>query len=309
MADGEALLSISSETGLDQSDTQQGTSNPSQVEVFPHESKTQSNSEQKGTRYKYAVISFIRHAQSESNVNPRLDGGMGDKLTPKGKNQAKELGQEWANTRIDAIWSSDMERAKATAQAIVDFHSSTLELKQDSFLRERNHGPEVAQHMQRGDFHGAQKLRSGGYSPTSEDGRSYYPPGGESADSVVYRGVLMLKLAILAHGRYLLSPPTELLDKGPRNRQLADQLPDGVPHIVFVSHNMFLVELYEALLSWEAAKHHYLWVDYYNTQWYWLCFLNRFVLLTHMSTGRVSSLAWETTLWRTHRDTIKRLSI
>ncbi|KAF8508810.1 hypothetical protein BU17DRAFT_99468 [Hysterangium stoloniferum] len=103
-------------------------------------------------------------------------------------------------------------------------------------------------------------MRSGGYSPTSEDGRSYYPPGGESADSVVYRGVLMLKLAILAHGRYLPS-------QGPRNRQLADQLPDGVPYIVFVSHNIFLVELYEALLSWEAEKHHYLWVDYYNTEW------------------------------------------
>ncbi|KAF8525499.1 phosphoglycerate mutase-like protein, partial [Hysterangium stoloniferum] len=229
--------------------------------------KTQSNSEHKETKYKYAVISFIRHAQSESNVNPRVDAGKADKLTAKGQDQARKLGQEWANVRIDTLCSSDFERAKATAQAIVDFHSSTLELKKTSSLREQDHGPEVAQHMQRGDFYGAQRLRSGGYSPASEDGRSYRPPGGESANDVVSRAVLMLQLAVLVLGRELPSPPPELLDKGPRERQPADQLPDGVPHIVFVSHNILLVELYEALLSWEAEKHRYLWVDYHNTEW------------------------------------------
>ncbi|KAF8514017.1 histidine phosphatase superfamily [Hysterangium stoloniferum] len=278
MADGEALL------GLDQSDIQQGTSNPSQVEVSPHESETQPDSEHKETKYRYAVVSFIRHAQSESNVNPRLDADKADKLTAKGQEQATKLGQEWANVRIDAIFSSDFERAKATAQAIVDFHSSTLELRTDSSLREQDHGPEVAHYMQWGNFYKAQRLRSGSYPPGSEEARSHRPPDGESAIDVVRRGVLILQLAILVHGRYLPSPPPELLDKGPHEPQPADQLPDGVPHFVFVSHNIFLVELYEALLSWEAERHRYLWVHYHNTEWYWLCFLNRFALLIHIST-------------------------
>ncbi|KAF8521747.1 histidine phosphatase superfamily [Hysterangium stoloniferum] len=279
MADEEALLSVSSETGLDQSGIQQGISNASQVEVSPHESKTQSNSEHTENKYKYAVISFIRHAQSESNVYDGMDGGMADKLTAIGQDQARELGQKWANVRIDALLSSDMERAQATAQAIVDFHSSTLELTKIHYLREQDHGPKVAQYMRWGDFHKAQSLRTGGYPPASEDGRSYRPPDGESANDVVERGVFALQLAILQYGRSLPSPPTELLDKGPPKCLPADQLPDDVPHIVFVSHNILLSELYEALLSWEAENHRYLWVHYHNTEWYWSCFLNRFALL------------------------------
>ncbi|KAF8509853.1 histidine phosphatase superfamily [Hysterangium stoloniferum] len=254
--------------GLDLSYVQQGTCNvpeKGEVEVSPDGLGTQSNSEDKDTMYKYAVFSFIRHAQSESNVDSCVDSGLGDELTTRGHDQARRLGQNWANIRTDSIYSSDMARAKTTAQAIVDVHSSTLELKTLSLLREQGHGPEVEKCMRRSDYSKARQLRTGGYAPSSQEGRLHRPPGGESATDVVERGVLVLQYLIHRYGRYLPSPPTELLEDRPI--QSANPFPDDVPHIVVVSHNLFLSELYEALLSWNAEQHCYSEIEYGNTHW------------------------------------------
>ncbi|KAF8529716.1 histidine phosphatase superfamily, partial [Hysterangium stoloniferum] len=188
-----------------------------------------------------------------------------DELTTRGQDQARQLGQEWASVRTDAIYSSDMARAKATAQAIIDVHSSTLELKTLSRLREQAHGPEVEECMRWCDYSRARRLRTGGYHPSSQEARLHRPPDGECPTDVAERGVLVLQYLIHRYGRYLPSPPAELLEDRPI--QSANQLPDGVPHIVIVSHNLFLSELHEALLSWNEEQHRDSWIEYGNTHW------------------------------------------
>jgi hypothetical protein len=140
-----------------------------------------------------------------------------------------------------------MVRAKATAKSIADFHSGKLELVTLPDLQEQDHGPEVEAAMRSGDMSLALKLRTGvgffGVATSSQSKRQYCAPGGESLNRVVRRGIFALELFFDIHGCELASPPTELLEdsRGPEASKLPEsKLPDNVPHIVIVSHNIFL---------------------------------------------------------------------
>ncbi|KAF8529717.1 hypothetical protein BU17DRAFT_36380 [Hysterangium stoloniferum] len=233
---------MSSLTRVDQSDIQQRTSKVpeiGEVEICPGGSRTQSQYEAQDTKYKYAVFSFI-HPPDFNRVlfSPK-------KFPTINQTQATKLGQDWADVRIDAIYSSDAEEANLIVQIIVNAHSSALESRTLSLLRKQYLDPEITECMLLGDFSGARRLPTGGYAPDSQNGQLHRLPGGESVTDVAERGVLVLQYLIHRYGRYLSSPPTEF----------ANPLPDGVPHIVVVSHDIFLLELYEALLSWNAKQH------------------------------------------------------
>jgi hypothetical protein len=48
----------------------------------------------------------------------------------------------------------------------------------------------------------------------------------------------------------LSEPPQFFLEK--KTTDTPAVLPDGIPHVVIVSHNIFLMELYEKLISWQS---------------------------------------------------------
>jgi probable phosphoglycerate mutase len=172
-------------------------------------------------------------------------------LTDIGKLQAKSLGERWSNVRIDAICSSDMNRAMATAAEIVNFHSSKLQLETNNWFREQ-------------DVAGWENHERPGLN--REDARGYAAHGREPLDYVVNRSLMAIVILVRKYGIYLRTPPTELFGD---SHSLTDpsKLPDNVPHIVIVSHNILLSELYEALFSWTAEKHVNLGIEYANTGW------------------------------------------
>jgi probable phosphoglycerate mutase len=65
-----------------------------------------------------AIVYLVRHA-SHSRVHDTLVGRMpGVALSEGGQAEARELGERLNRRRIDAIWTSPVQRARETAQAV-----------------------------------------------------------------------------------------------------------------------------------------------------------------------------------------------
>src|SRR5579863_8723703 len=72
------------------------------------------------------TIYVVRHGESQSNVYARENpdkpasqfGTLGSSLTKKGREQASYIAKRLQNVHIDAIFSSDLARAKETAEII-----------------------------------------------------------------------------------------------------------------------------------------------------------------------------------------------
>jgi broad specificity phosphatase PhoE len=76
----------------------------------------------------------IRHGESVYNDQKRFTGQADVPLSPLGKRQAAALGERLAGEHLDAIVSSDLLRARDTAEAIASYHA--LPVYEDSDLRE-----------------------------------------------------------------------------------------------------------------------------------------------------------------------------
>jgi probable phosphoglycerate mutase len=83
-------------------------------------------------------IFLIRHGETAWNAERRLQGHLDIPLNEHGERQALAVAQALRNTPIDAIYSSDLQRARATAQPLADVLGLPLQL--DEALRERCFG-------------------------------------------------------------------------------------------------------------------------------------------------------------------------
>ena len=63
-------------------------------------------------------VIFIRHGQTEWNVNGRYQGQSDVQLTVAGKEQAAKLAEHFPVKEIDAVYASDLNRAMVTAEAV-----------------------------------------------------------------------------------------------------------------------------------------------------------------------------------------------
>jgi len=75
-----------------------------------------------------------RHGETLFNAQGRFSGQLDIPLSNLGQRQAEALGLWLAQTSVDVIVSSDLERARATAQAIARHHG--LPVEEDVDLRE-----------------------------------------------------------------------------------------------------------------------------------------------------------------------------
>jgi probable phosphoglycerate mutase len=83
-------------------------------------------------------ILLIRHGETNWNVEKRLQGHSDIALNPEGVRQAAALGRVLQDEPLDAIFASDLQRARDTAQAIATARGMTLQIDKD--LRERCYG-------------------------------------------------------------------------------------------------------------------------------------------------------------------------
>lgn len=85
------------------------------------------------------TIYVVRHGEAEFNAK-RMIGGTFEPnpLTPEGRKQALKLAKSIENIQIDKIYSSDLSRAKQTAQIIASKMGLPIEI--EKLLRERSWG-------------------------------------------------------------------------------------------------------------------------------------------------------------------------
>ena len=80
----------------------------------------------------------VRHCETAWNVDTRIQGHIDIALNHTGQWQARQLGRALARQPITAIYTSDLQRAYATAQAVAD--TTGAPLVADPGLRERGFG-------------------------------------------------------------------------------------------------------------------------------------------------------------------------
>lgn len=83
-------------------------------------------------------IWLIRHGITDWNRQRRFQGHRDIELAPEGREQARRLGERLAGAGLSAVLTSDLSRARQTAQAVAE--CSGLELRADAGLRERCYG-------------------------------------------------------------------------------------------------------------------------------------------------------------------------
>jgi 2,3-bisphosphoglycerate-dependent phosphoglycerate mutase len=84
------------------------------------------------------TLLLARHGETDWNRELRIQGSSDIELNELGRRQAQALAQELTDVDLDAIYSSDLSRARQTAEAVAATHA--LEVKFDPRLRERSFG-------------------------------------------------------------------------------------------------------------------------------------------------------------------------
>lgn len=127
-------------------------------------------------------IILVRHGQTSWNADARIQGHTDIALNEQGRWQAQRAGLALADEGLSAVYSSDLQRAHETAQAIA--RAAGLEVRTAVALRERAFGafegrtfveieqtwPEAAQRWRRRD-------------------PAFGPPGGETLQAFFERSV------------------------------------------------------------------------------------------------------------------------
>lgn len=123
---------------------------------------------------------LIRHGKTDWNELEKCQGSSDVPLNANGIVQAEKLAESLKDEKLDYIYSSDLSRARLTAEKIAGFHN--LEINIDSGFRE----------MDQGDFEGLEfKLIREKYGHVLKEWRTnpetLIIPGGESLTEVQNR--------------------------------------------------------------------------------------------------------------------------
>lgn len=185
-------------------------------------------------------IIAVRHGETEWNKVERQQGHLNSNLTEKGKLQAKAIGDCLLNYKIDLFYSSDLGRARETAQIISKIIK--LEFTTDNRLRERNLG--ILQGITKSEF---KKLYPDDWSKFNENDPDYEMPKGESIRQRYERAINCVEnlsenskgrtILLVSHGGILMSLIYKALNL-PLNQKRTFSLFNGAINIFSISEEM-----------------------------------------------------------------------
>lgn len=156
------------------------------------------------------TLLLIRHAETAWNAEHRIQGHLDVPLSATGIAQAGRLAQRLAGEaqrqRIDAVWASDLARARLTAAAVAD--ALGLAVAQDPRLRER--------HLGRFEGHTVEEVAArwpADFAAWRARDPAWQVPGGESGAQFIARALAALAdivdrwaggtVAVVTHGGVL----------------------------------------------------------------------------------------------------------
>jgi len=115
----------------------------------------------------------VRHGETLWNLDGRQQGHLDSPLSPLGVRQADAIAARLAEERFDALYSSDLGRARATAQRIAARTGHAVRV--DERLRERHLG--IIQGLTMSEF---ERLHPEEHARFNSGGADFRVPGGES---------------------------------------------------------------------------------------------------------------------------------
>ncbi|HVZ58306.1 MAG TPA: histidine phosphatase family protein [Patescibacteria group bacterium] len=86
----------------------------------------------------YCFIYIVRHGETDWNTQGIIQGQLDTPLNRQGEQQARDVGEMLQGITFDAVFSSDLVRAKRTAEIIA--LERKLEVKTTQLLREQHFG-------------------------------------------------------------------------------------------------------------------------------------------------------------------------
>ncbi|KAA0022953.1 histidine phosphatase family protein [Antrihabitans cavernicola] len=160
---------------------------------------------------------LLRHGQTEWNATDRMQGQLDTELTELGRTQAKEAAHELSQRMPLAVISSDLTRARDTADVLADLSGLTVAL--DPRLRETFLGD------WQGLTHAEVDERAPGARVVWRRDATVSPPGGESRVDVAARSKPVVDelistrddwsdrpIVLVAHGGLIAALTAALLD-------------------------------------------------------------------------------------------------
>jgi len=201
----------------------------------------------------------VRHGQTDWNAENRIQGHLDPELNELGIRQAKAVAGALADEHVDAIYSSDLQRAHVTAGIIAERHGLPVVL--EPLLREVCLGewqgmtiPEIEEGYRQE------------YAAYRRDSVANRPPGAERVEDVIERARLFIEMVlaerpegnmiVVAHGGIIRGALCYALDSGPslyRQVRLENAgitvlgfSADGPPHIYGMNETCHLKAMDES---------------------------------------------------------------
>lgn len=124
----------------------------------------------------------VRHGETWWNLEGRFQGRKDIPLNERGKEQAAAVGELLSTVGFNSIWSSDLSRARETAEAIASHHGLSVRLSPG--ISEISHGRWEGRRSEEIDDLWPGMLEKWHYLP-----HTVTMPGGESLEHVLQRSV------------------------------------------------------------------------------------------------------------------------
>jgi len=171
-------------------------------------------------------IYFVRHGKTQWNLEQRFQGGQGDsKLLPESLADIEKLGRYLKGEHFKAVYASPLDRARMTAQGLMDAAGIRLPLHIDERLREMNLGKLEGMKYAEAEKLYPQQIDNFWHHPDKYDSKVVE---GESYEHAMARG----------------------LDFG---REMAEKYPKASDKVLVVSHGAVLSAIMGTLLGYDLA--------------------------------------------------------
>jgi len=180
-----------------------------------------------------ATLILVRHGETVWNVEGRVQGQRHSALTDRGWDQTRRVAHRLATTKLDAVYSSDLQRAFEAAEFLAASHKLTA--KSLPALRERNFGVLEGKTLDE-----AARTEGSWLLTWQADGLLKSPPDGESQPDMCERVMDALReiadvhlgrsVAVVTHGGPIKSAVYDVL-----------RIPISLWNLTFISNGSITV--------------------------------------------------------------------
>jgi len=185
---------------------------------------------------------LIRHGETKWNKLKKYQGHMDIELNDWGRKQSEEAAKELANLEVDYFASSDLKRAKETAEIIAAFHDNNVSEYKE--LREMNFGDWEGKRFQE-----IQNQNPLDFQKWIKDPVKYSPPSGESLEEFQERVLIGFnkilqketkRNVIITHGGVIMIYLASILELSLINYRKFEVANTGITKIDIYDNNYVL---------------------------------------------------------------------